>query len=121
MNYTWTIWKIRTVPGDPSLLRDVFWKLTVTDGTYTAEMGSSFSLVVPVPLAGLSHADLVAIAEKEISSVHVEKRLDPSTGMIRSTQPDGFDGNALELYRHRLAQELARMARPKPMELEIPV
>ncbi len=120
VTYEWKILRLRSVPGDPTMLRDIFWKLIATDGTHSAENESSFTLVEPVPMAGLTKADLVAIVEKEISSVWVERRLNPVTQKIESTQPDGFDGNALELYRLRLAQELEQKARPKPMELEVP-
>lgn len=115
INYAWTILRLRSVPGDPSLLRDIFWKLSADDGAHSAQMDGSFSLTQPEPVEGISQADLIRIVEREISSVDVERN-----AMGKSTQPDGFDGNALELYRHKLARELERLAKPKPMELAIP-
>lgn len=120
ITYNWTILRLRSVPGDPAMLRDIFWKITATEGEHVAEMESSFSLAKPVLLAGITQSDLVRIVEAEISAVRVEQRFNPSTQKLESTQPDGFDGNALELYRHLLANELAAKAKPKPMELEVP-
>jgi len=115
IGYSWTILRLRSVPGDPTMLRDIFWNLSADDGMHFAQMDSSFSLKTPVPMAGLTKSDLTRIIETEISAVDIER---DSRGI--STQPDGFDGNALELYRHRLAQELAEKAKPKPIELEVP-
>ena len=114
-DYKWTILRLRSVPGDSSQLRDIFWRLTATEGEHTATMESSFTLAIPVAMAGLTQASLAGIIEREISAVDIER-----DAKGKSTQPDGFDGNALELYRLRLAQELERMAKPKPMELEVP-
>ena len=122
ITYTWSFHRLLTRPESPlpNTIRGVWWKLTATDGVNTAAMEGSYELPPPddhdfILYENLTKADLILWTEREISKVWVE--LDERG---RSTQPDGFDGNALDLYRLRLAQEIEQKAKPKPMELEVP-
>lgn len=123
ITYSWDFTRLisRPHPELSDTINGVFFRLTAADGDYTASMEGSLELSAPdaenfKPYAEITKNDLIRWTEAAISAVHVE--LDEKG---RSTQTDGFDGNALELYRYRLAQQIEKMKAPKPKNLAIPV